>query len=175
MAVPNAIDRNNSATIWVRKISGASLVASDRLTGEISSSATVKTNSTPIRPSSGALFGTVLAIGMNSRNATPITMTPAANLIGVGGCRSPILVQIQAKTRDRIITNTGLIDCTQLTGISQPKMSRLSCLSEYSVTTVNCCWYSDQNTALTRNIGMNEYTRRRSVAVIFLLLRMTAK
>ena len=96
-------------------------------------------------------------------------------MIGVGGCRSPILVQIQANTRDRIITNTGLIDCTQLTGISQPKMSRLSCLSEYSVTTVNCCWYSDQNTALTMNIGMNEYTRRRSIVVIFLLLRITAK
>ena len=98
MAVPSAMDRNSSATIWVWKTSGASLVASDRLTGEISNSATVKTNRTPTSPSSGALFGTVLAIGMNSRNATPITMVPAANLIGVGGCRSPSLVQIAAKT-----------------------------------------------------------------------------
>src|SRR5664279_3110702 len=169
------MDRNSRATIWVWKTSGASLVASERLTGEISSSAIVKTNSTPTRPSSGALLGTVLAIGMNSRNAMPMMITPAANLIGVGGCRSPSLVQIQANTRDRIITKTGLIDCTQLTGNSQPKMTRLSCLSEYSVTTVNCCWYSDQNTALTMNMGMNEYTRRRSTAVIFLLLRMTPK
>src|SRR5512141_2876270 len=116
------MDRKSSATIWVWKTSGASLVASDRLTGEISSSATVNTNSTPTSPSSGALLGTVLAIGMNSRKATPITMTPAANLIGVGGCLVPILVQIQAKTNDRIITKTGLIDCTQLTGMTQPKM-----------------------------------------------------
>ena len=43
------------------------------------------------------------------------------------------------------------------------------------MTTVNCCWYSDQNTALTMNIGMNEYTRLRSILVIFLLHRITAK
>ena len=55
---------------------------------------------------------------------------PSANFTGVDGCRSPSLVQIAAKTPDRTIMNTGLIDCTQETGISQPNMFRLSCLSE---------------------------------------------
>ena len=90
----------------------------------------VNTKITPTRPSSGAQFGTVLAIGMKSRKATPITMVPSANLIGLEGCRSPSLVQIAAKTSDRIMMKMGLIDCTQATGISQPKRSRLSCLSE---------------------------------------------
>ena len=48
MAVPSATERKNSATIWVWKTFGASLVASDRLTGEISSSAMVKTKITPM-------------------------------------------------------------------------------------------------------------------------------
>ena len=64
---------------------------------------------------------------------------------------------------------TGLIDCTHDTGISQPNSLRSSCLSEYSVTTVNCCWYSDQNAALAMNIGMNASTRLRSTVVILRL------
>ena len=130
MAVPQAIDKKSNATIWVWKASGASLVDSDKLTGEISSSAMVKTKITPTTPSSGAEFGTVLAMGMKSRNATPITMTPRANLIGVNGCRSPSLVQIAAKTSDKIMMNTGLIEFTHATGISQPNRFRFSCSSE---------------------------------------------
>ena len=85
---------------------------------------------TPMRPSNGAEFGSVLAMGMKSRNAMPITTVPAANFSGVDGWRSPILVQMAAKTPDRMMMNTGLIDCTQDTGIVQPKMSRFSWLSE---------------------------------------------
>ena len=59
-----------------------------------------------------------------------MTMVPSANLTGLDGCRSPSLVQIAAKTPDRMMMNTGLIDWTQLTGISQPNRLRLSCLSE---------------------------------------------
>jgi hypothetical protein len=42
-------------------------------------------------------------------------------------------------------------------------------------TTVNCCWNSEKNTKLARNMGMKLSTRLRSTAVIFLLDRMTAK
>ena len=72
--MPSATDRKNSATIWVWNASGASLVDSDSPTGEISSSAIVKTSRMPTSPSSGALFGPPLANGRNSRNATPITI-----------------------------------------------------------------------------------------------------
>ena len=102
-------------------------------------------------------------------------MTPAANLIGVGGCRSPSLVQIQANT-------SGQDDDEHRVDRLHPADRHLPAedvavqlLVGVIVTTVNCCWYSDQNTALTMNIGMNEYTRRRSIVVIFLLLRITAK
>ena len=43
-----------------------------------------------------AQAGTVLAIGMNSRNATPMTMVPSPNLTGLDGCRLPSLVQMAA-------------------------------------------------------------------------------
>ena len=43
------------------------------------------------------------------------------------------------------------------------------------MSTVNCCWYSDQNTALVMNIGMNAITRLRSSLVIRLLPRITTK
>ena len=96
--MPSAIDRKNSATIWVWKIAGASLVDSDSPTGESSSSAMVKTNRMPTSPSSGALFGPPPAMGRNSRNATPMIAVPSANLTGVDGWRGPSRVHSAAKT-----------------------------------------------------------------------------
>lgn len=57
-------------------------------------------------------------------------MVPAANLTGVAGWRWPSLVQIAANTPERTMMNTGLIDCTQETGICQPKRFRFSRSSE---------------------------------------------
>ncbi len=48
----------------------------------------------------------------------PMMMTPSPNLTGVDGWRVPSLVQIAAKTPDRMMMNTGLIDWTQSGGIS---------------------------------------------------------
>jgi len=71
--------------------------------------------------------------------------------------------------------NTGLIDCTKLGGIVQPKIVRSRRWSAYTATTVLCCWNSDQKTALATNIGMNETTRLRSSPVILVEVRITAK
>ncbi len=68
----------------------------------------------------------------------------------------------------------GLIDWTHDTGISQSPNERSRRWSEYWVTTVNCCWYSDQKTALAMNSGMKANTRDRSSAVMP-LFRMTTK
>ena len=61
----------------------------------------------------------------------PITITPRRELdrrrTAAG---SPSFVHRAAKTPDRMMMNTGLIDCTHDTGISQPKMFRSSRLSE---------------------------------------------
>ncbi len=76
-------------------------------------------------------------------------------MTGEAGCRSPSLVQSAANPPASTMMNTGLMDCTHDTGISQPNRFRLSRSSAYIVTTVNCCWKRDQNTALARNIGMN--------------------
>ena len=61
------------------------MVASDSPTGESSSSAMVKTRINAMRPSSGTVFGSVLAIGMKTRKAMPITIVPMANFSGVDG------------------------------------------------------------------------------------------
>ncbi len=128
--MPSATDRKNSATIWVRNFAGASLVDSDRPTGESSSSEIVKKSSTPTRPSSGALLAPPPAIGMNSRNDTPMLIVPSANFTGLDGCRSPSLVHIVANTPASTMMKTGLIDCTHGTGISQPNRLRSSRSSE---------------------------------------------
>src|SRR3954453_19329780 len=175
MAVPSATDRKNNATIWVRNAPGASFVDRDRHTGDSSSSATVKTSRMPVRPSSGTLCGPPPANGRNSRNATPITIVPRPNLTAGDGGGGASQVHSAAKTPDRTMMKIGLIDWTQDTGIVQPNRSRSSRLSEYTVTTVNCCWYSDQNAALVMNIGMKAITRRRSVRSIRLLERITVK
>ena len=57
-------------------------------------------------------------------------IVPSANFTGVEGWRVPSFVHSAAKTPDSTMMNTGLIDCTHDTGISQPKRSRLSFLSE---------------------------------------------
>ena len=57
-------------------------------------------------------------------------IVPSANFSGVDGCRSPSLVHIAANTPARTMMNTGLIDCTHDTGISQPNRSRSSRSSE---------------------------------------------
>src|SRR5690606_15587467 len=101
------------ATIWVLNTSGASLVVTDNPTGESSSSATVNTNRMPIMASNGVEFAAPSANGRNRRNANPMMMVPAANLIGVDGCFGPHLVQTAANTPDRRMMKIGLIDCTQ--------------------------------------------------------------
>ena len=57
-------------------------------------------------------------------------MAASPNLTGVDGWRFPSFVQIAAKTPDRMMMNTGLMDCTHDTGISHPNRSRSSRLSE---------------------------------------------
>ena len=69
----------------------------------------------------------------------------------------------------------GLIELTHETGISQPNRSRFRRWSEYTVSTVNCCWYSDQNATDVMNSGRKPHTRLRSSAVTRLLVRITAK
>ena len=76
------------------------------------------------------MFGTVAGHRDEQQERDAHDDRAGANFSGVDGWRSPSLVQIAANTPDRMMMNTGLIDCTQLTGISQPKMSRFSCLSE---------------------------------------------
>ena len=51
---------------------------------------------------------------------------PRANFVGVEGCRSPSFVQIAANTPESTMMNTGLIDWTHDTGISQPNSERSS-------------------------------------------------
>jgi hypothetical protein len=58
--------------------------------------------------------------GRNSRKARPMVMVPAANFSGVAGWRWPSCVQMAANTPERTMMNTGLIDCTQGTGIFEP-------------------------------------------------------
>src|SRR6478735_943982 len=175
MVVPSETERKYSATICALNASGANLVTSDRPTGEINSSAMVKTSRIRTNHHSGEEFAASLATGRNIRNATPITALPSANLMGVIGCRSPSLVHSAANTPASTITKIGLIELTADGGISQPNRFRSSFVSAYTATTVNCCWYSDQNAALAANIGMNETTRERSSAVILAERRMTTK
>ena len=49
---------------------------------------------------------------------------PIANFTGVLGWRSPSFTHIAAKTPARMMMSIGLIVCTMLGGISQPKMLR---------------------------------------------------
>ena len=51
-------------------------------------------------------------------------MVTAANFSGVAGWRWPSLVRMAANTLERTMMNTGLIDCTEGTGISNPPMNR---------------------------------------------------
>ena len=67
-------------------------------------------------------------------------MAAKPNLTGVEGWREPSFVHTHANTPDSTMMKTGLIDCTHGTGISQPNRSRFRRLSEYTVSTVNCCW-----------------------------------
>ena len=173
--MPSETERKNSATICVWNADGASFVAADRPIGERSSSATVKTNRIPMIASSGVEFAAPPANGRNSRNAAPMMIAPSANFTGVDGWRAPSFVQIAANTPDSTMMKTGLIDCTHETGISQPNRSRFRRSSEYTVSTVNCCWYSDQNATLVMNSGRKPHTRDRSVALMRRLVRITAK
>ena len=163
--MPSDTDRKNSATICVWNFGGASFVATDWPTGESSSSASVKTSRIATRATSGVPFSPVPTKGRNSRNAMPMIPVPSANFVGVEGWRAPSFVHIAAKTPDSTMMNTGLIDWIHETGIVQSKNDRSKRWSEYTVTTVNCCWYSDQNTALAMNSGMKATTRDRSSAV----------
>lgn len=54
---------------------------------------------------------------------------PSANLIGDDGWREPSLVHAAANTPAKMMMNTGLIDCTQVGGNSQPNRLRSSLLS----------------------------------------------
>src|SRR6185312_2790099 len=109
--------------------SGASLVTSDRPTGEISSSAMVKTSRINTSHHSGEVLSASLATGRNIRKASPITPLPSANLIGVIGCRSPSLVHTAANTPAKMITKIGLIELTADGGIFQPNRFRSSLVS----------------------------------------------
>ncbi len=100
----------------------------------------MKTSRIPTRATSGVPFCPVPTNGRKSRNAMPMMPVPRANFVGVEGCRPPSFVQIAAKTPDSTMMKTGLIDCTHETGISQPNSDRSRRSSEYTVTTVNCCW-----------------------------------
>lgn len=71
--------------------------------------------------------------------------------------------------------HTGSTDPIQFAGASQPKMRQSMRSSEYTASTVNICWNSDQNTALARNRGMKAATLVRSTGVTLALLSMTAK
>ena len=124
---------------------------------------------------SGVLFGPPPASGMKTRNASPITVKPMANFIGLAGCLDPSLVHSAAKTPAITMMKIGLIDWTHSIGIVQPKTVRSSLWSAFSATSVNCCWNSDQNAALATNIGMNATTRRRSTVLILRLERITTK
>jgi len=78
----------------------------------------------------------------------------------------PSLVHMAAKMPAKMMMKIGLMDWTQLGGMDQPNNDRSSRWSEYSAMTVNCCWNSDQKTALAMNIGINDSTRLRSCRVI---------
>ena len=84
----------------------------------------VKKNRISTIHNSGVLLGPALAYGRKSRKATPITMVPRANLIGVDGCRGPSRVHIVANTPAKTMMKMGLIDCTQLGGMVQPPTVR---------------------------------------------------
>ncbi len=105
----------------------------------------------------------------------PIPVAPRANFTGVEGARSPSLVHISAQSGASTMTQKGRMEFGQLTGNSQPNRFRSRRVSEYSVTTVNCCWNSDQNTTLPSHIGMNARTRLRSSPSTFGLVSMIAK
>ncbi len=126
--MPSDTDRKNSDTIWVWKALGASLVLTDRPTGESSSSPTVKTDMMSTTPHTGAVLAPA-GMSRNSRNAPPIAAVPSANLIGVDGWRSPIFVHTAANTGASRITHTDSIDCTHDTGKSQPNRLRSMRLS----------------------------------------------
>src|SRR6187431_3377191 len=121
MLVPSDTDRKYSATIWVWKRAGASLVVTDRPGGEMNISAIVKTKRMKMIARSGVEFGAPLAQGRNSRNATPMTIAPSANLTGADGCRVPSFVQMAANTPDRRMTKIGLMELIHEAGISQPR------------------------------------------------------
>src|SRR6478609_7093444 len=118
MAVPRAIDRKYTATICVWNCCGASLVVTDRPGGEMNSSASVNTSSTPASAKTETVFSP-LGSGRNSRNAAPISTVPMPNFTGVDGCRDPIRVHTAANTGASVMMKTGLIDWTQDTGIVQ--------------------------------------------------------
>ena len=61
---------------------------------------------------------------MKHRNAMPMMPVPSANLIGEDGWREPSLVHSAANAPAKTMMNTGLIDCTQVGGNSQPKRLR---------------------------------------------------
>ncbi|MCW2845796.1 MAG: hypothetical protein JWN22_3712 [Nocardioides sp.] len=90
---------------------GASLVDSDSPTGEMSSSAIVKSSRRPDSASRGTAFSPS-GMSRNGRNATPITTVPSPNLTGVEGCRGPSRVHVAAKTA--LVTNIGTNDQTRL-------------------------------------------------------------
>ena len=74
--MPSPTEKKFSALIWARKASGASFVVTDKPIGDNSSSDIANTAMMPTTRSAGTAFPVVPEIGRNSRNATPMPMTP---------------------------------------------------------------------------------------------------
>jgi hypothetical protein len=104
-------------------------VATESPIGDRNSSAQVNNSRIATSAKNGVLLGPPPANGMNSRKASPMNTKPRENFTGVLGCREPSLVHRPANTPAKMMMKMGLMDCTKLGGMIQPKKfrSRLSC------------------------------------------------
>ena len=92
----------------------------------------------------------------------------------VTGWRSPHLVHRAENIMPKMMMKIGLMELTRFGLSSMPRMFQLRRSSEYTAMTVNCCWYSAQNTAFAIHRGMNAVTRERSSEVTSLAVSICA-
>ena len=90
----------------------------------------------------------------------------------VTGWRSPHLVHRAENIAPKITMKIGLMELIRFGLSSIPRMFQLRRSSEYTAITVNCCWYSAQNTAFAIHRGMKAVTRERSSEVTSLAVNI---